>query len=131
MAPQSARPKIVTTVALLIIVKAALLAYPNFLYLIPSIREQARVSLESQGYSFAVLTTLALFGAAVRVVCAVALLRGQLWGRLLYTAYIPAAYLLKIYLYRYESGDLIGILVYGVFVILLNRSSATVYLSKR
>ena len=125
------RPKVVTVIACLIIAKAVLLAFSTLLYLIPGIRDEIRELLQSQGYSFAVLLAWALFGAAVRVVCGVALLRRQAWGRLLYFVYIPVAYLLTLYLYGFKPKDLFGLVMFGLFVVLLTRPPVSEYFSAR
>jgi hypothetical protein len=131
MNPLTSRPKVVTVIAWLIIAKAALLAVPTLIYLIPSIRDEGRELLQSQGYSFAISIAWALVGAAVRVVCGVALLRRQAWGRVLYFAYIPVAYLLTLYLYGFKPKDLFGLVVFGIFVVLLTRPPVLEYFSAR
>lgn len=121
------RPKTVTIIAWLIIAKAVFLACSTLLFLSPDIRAEAGELLLAQGSTSGISIAWALIGAAVRLVCGAAMLRRRNWGRMLYFTYIPTAYLLTHLLHGFQARDLVGLVVFGVFVVMLTRRPASEY----
>ncbi len=130
MIPRIANLNPVTVVGWLIIAKAAFLAIPLLFLLIPGVRDEAGKSLQSESVSFAFSVAWACFGAGIRLVAGIALLRGMSSGRTLYCLYVPAAYLLTLYLYGFKVKDLVGLSVFAAFAVLLTRPSSAEFLRR-
>jgi len=69
----------------------------------------------------------ALTSNAAHIIAGIAMLRQHNWGRLLYLGCVPVALSLTIVLYGFHLYDLVAVIPYGCFFVVLTRPRAVAF----
>lgn len=99
----------------------------------------AWIIIVSGGLSFWFLlrptTVLSVLWGVIRGTIAlasgIAMLKGLNWGRLLYLLYVPVAIILRLLLYGFSPMQIMTVICYAAFLILLTRPAASAFFAQQ
>ena len=132
MSSSKQRPKVVTVISWLIILKGAWLFFPTFsLLLIQSYSGLVFEETHGRALSPTFHITWSLIGALARWTAAGLMLSGIRVGCLLYVSYIPAAFAVSVWLFGIHARDVVSAVIFAIFAILLFRRPAADFFSGR
>ncbi len=83
--------------------------------------------LHAVGIPLSVAIGWACASRFIHILAGVAMLRQHNWGRLLYLSFVPVALFLTVALYGVHLYDVVAIVIYGGFFILLTRPSVAAF----
>ncbi len=121
---QSKRPRSVTLIAWYTIGNSLLHAamFPELIN-----TSVGRKVLHAVGIPLSVAIGWTLASSLTHVIAGVAMLRQRNWGRLLYLSFVPMALALTMALYGVQLYDVLAIVMYGCFFIVLMRPSVAAF----
>ena len=118
------RPRSVTVIAWYTIINGLLHAamFPKLLNTSVGLRV-----LHAMGIPLQVAVGWTLASSATHITAGIAMLQQHNWGRLLYLGFVPVALLLTMALYGFHLYDLVAVILYGCFFVVLMRPTAAAF----